>query len=222
MIDAAQGSVEILSVFVLISAAFIINGRDLFALFSLYRLQSFFIFVMAMVLFTRTGSYTTLSLAAITLVSKVLVIPMFLEMMQRKMKIKRDSEFHYLSPTSAIFVSMVMIMISYISLSGVLRELALSNTFFLATVAGVSLTLMGMLFIFSRRQAITNVIGYLTMENGVLLISLFLTELPLIIEALIVLDLFMLVLLATLLAFGIDSADGEEVSPFEKLFGGVK
>jgi len=64
---------------------------------------------------------------------------------------------------------------------------------------------MGMIVILSRKQTITNIVGYLMMENGVLLFSLFLTELPLMVEFLIVLDLIILTLMATILAFGINS-----------------
>jgi len=64
---------------------------------------------------------------------------------------------------------------------------------------------MGMLVIFSRRKVITKVIGYLTMENGVLLFGIFVADLPFIIEILIVIDLMILVLLTTILAVGLDS-----------------
>jgi hydrogenase-4 component E len=56
------------------------------------------------------------------------------------------------------------------------------------------------------------------MENGVVLFSLFLTELPLLIEVLIIVDLVMLTLLATILAFGIDSTIEEfhaRLNPFQ-------
>jgi hydrogenase-4 component E len=55
------------------------------------------------------------------------------------------------------------------------------------------------------------------MENGVVLFSLFLTELPLLIEVLIIVDLIMLTLIATILAFGIDSTIEEfhaRLNPF--------
>ena len=77
------------------------------------------------------------------------------------------------------------------------------------SVIGVSLTLMGMMVIFTRKRMITKILGYLTMENGVLLFSLFIAELPFIIELLIVIDLVMLIVLATVLAFGIDSSIDE-------------
>ena len=55
------------------------------------------------------------------------------------------------------------------------------------------------------------------MENGVVLFSLFLTELPLLIEILIIIDLIMLTLIATVMAFGIDSTIEEfhaRLNPF--------
>jgi hydrogenase-4 component E len=78
---------------------------------------------------------------------------------------------------------------------------------------------MGMIVIFTRKQTLTNIVGYLTMENGVVLFSLFLTELPLLIEILIIIDLIMLTLIATVLAFGIDSTIEEfhaRLNPFSQ------
>ena len=50
-------------------------------------------------------------------------------------------------------------------------------------------------------------VGYLTMENGILLFGLFMAELPFIIELLIIVDLIIFILLATILAFGIESTE---------------
>ena len=76
---------------------------------------------------------------------------------------------------------------------------------FFGAVIGISLVLMGMMVTFSRKKAITKVLGYLSMENGVLLFGLFATELPFIIEFLIIIDLVILILLTTILTVGIDS-----------------
>jgi len=83
----------------------------------------------------------------------------------------------------------------------------------------MSVVFMGMIVIFTRKQTITNIVGYLTMENGVVLFSLFLTELPLLVEFLIVIDLIMITLIATVLAFGIDSSIEEfhaRLNPFQE------
>jgi hydrogenase-4 component E len=107
----------------------------------------------------------------------------------------------------------------YLSFSNLLSGLNRFNSslFFLGATVGMSIVFMGMIVIFTRKQTLTNIIGYLTMENGVVLFSLFLTELPLLIEVLIIVDLIMLTLIVTILAFGIDSTIEEfhaRLNPF--------
>jgi hydrogenase-4 component E len=128
---------------------------------------------------------------------------------QKSMQIKRDLEFRYLTPIGSILVGTAMIFLVYWSFSKFLPELTSDTKFFFGAVIGVSLTLMGMMVIFTRKRVITKILGYLTMENGVLLFSLFVAELPFIIELLIILDLVMLIVLATVLAFGIDTSIDE-------------
>jgi hydrogenase-4 component E len=149
------------------------------------------------------GNRTLLSIAALTLVSKVILIPLFINMIGEKIKISRDMKFNYLEPTASLLLSIVLILLSYVFLSGFFNELG--KLFFMGAVIGLSLTLMGMLVLFSRRKVITKVLGYLTMENGVLLFGVFVAELPFIIEILIIIDLMILVLLTTILAIGLDS-----------------
>lgn len=190
---------------ILVTAAVIIVKRDVLSLISTYSVQSFLLVALSLVLYSENGSAPLLYLAALTLISKVIIIPRFMKRVQEKLNIRRDVEFRYLSPTGALFASIFIILLVYGFLSKVLAELSMSNVFFLGATIGISLTFMGMIIIFSRKQTITNIVGYLTMENGVLLFSLFIAELPLIIEVLIIVDLIILTLLATLLAFGIDS-----------------
>jgi hydrogenase-4 component E len=180
--------------------------KTLSSLFSIYGLQSFFIALIAAILFQATGSYVLLALAMITIVTKVIIIPYMLNRIRRDSGINRDSEFRYLTPVTAIVVGIGIIFVVYVSFSRVL-QLSADNLFFLGAVIGVSLTLMGMLVIFSRQKVVTKVVGYVMMENGVLLFGLFMAELPLIIELLIIVDLIIFVLLSTVLAFGIDTTE---------------
>jgi hydrogenase-4 component E len=122
------------------------------------------------------------------------------------MPTKRDIEFRYLTPASSILLSALLMFIVYTSFSNVAATLFDDRLFFLGAVIGVSLALMGMMVIFSRSKVVSKIVGYLTMENGVLLFGLFIAEMPFIIEVLIVIDLVMLIVLATVMAFGIDSS----------------
>ncbi|MGI5993109.1 MAG: hydrogenase subunit [Methanosarcina sp.] len=201
--------VRILFVFVLITAAFILSTRNIASLLTVYVVQSFLLTLIAASLYLIEGSEKLLAMAALTLVSKVLLIPLFINAIGEKIKISRDLEFNYLEPTASLLVSMGLIMLSYVFLSGFFDEYVLGKLFFIGAVIGLSLTLMGMLVIFSRKKVMTKVIGYLTMENGVLLFGIFVADLPFVIEILIVIDLMILVLLTTILAIGLDSTKNE-------------
>ena len=219
IIAPVENLAQILIVLILATAAIIIMKRDIRSLIKTYAFQSLLLAVMALLLFSATGSLTLLYLAIIILVSKVLIIPRFMGVVQKRLNIKRDVKFHFLSPTTSLLASVVIILFVYLSFSSLLSELNRFNSslFFLGATVGMSIVFMGMIVIFTRKQTITNIVGYLTMENGVVLFSLFLTELPLLIEVLIIVDLIMLTLIATILAFGIDSTIEEfhtRLNPF--------
>jgi len=197
---------RILFVCVLVTAAYIITTRNLRSLVSVYRVQSLILAALASVLYLEEGAVVLLVIAAITLVSKVILIPYFIAAIQEKIQIKRDIEFHFLSPASSLLLSILLVLLIYFAFLRILAGIAVPGSlFFLGAVLGISLMLMGMMVTFSRRKAITKVLGYLSMENGVLLFGLFVTELPFIIEFLIVIDLIILVILTTILTVGIDS-----------------
>ncbi len=219
IIAPTENVAQILIVLILGTAAVIIMKRDLRSLIKTYAIQSLLLAIMALLLFIATGSLTLLLLSIIILISKVWIIPHFMAQVQSKLNIKRDTDFHFLSPNTAIIAGVFIMLFVYLSFSPLLAELNRfdSSIFFLGATVGVSIVFMGMIVIFTRKQTITNIVGYLTMENGVVLFSLFLTELPLLIEILIIIDLIMITLIATILAFGIDSTIEEfhaRLNPF--------
>jgi hydrogenase-4 component E len=200
-----EGILSALFVLVLVTAALVILRRDIPLLFTDYAIQSLFIAVIAFILFLKEGNITLLILSILTFATRVLIIPYVVNKIQKLMKIKRDVSFRYLTPVSSMIASILLIIIIYYSFSKFAKDLTLEGVSYLGAILGISLAFMGMLVIFSRKTAITKIVGYLVMENGVLLFSLFFAELPLIVEILIILDLIMLILIATILAFGIDS-----------------
>jgi hydrogenase-4 component E len=221
MIPYFQDLSTIMMALLLVTGAIIIVKRDIFSLIKTYSTQSLILAILAGLFYFETGSLTLLVLASIIVVSKMIIIPHFMGHIQQKLNIKRDVEFHFLTPQKALFASIFIILFVYVSFSRLLSELNIysSNLFFLGATVGVSLVFMGMIVIFTRKQTITNIVGYLTMENGVVLFSFFLAELPLMVEILIIVDLIILTQLATILAFGIDSSIEEfhaRLNPFHK------
>ncbi|MDQ1274830.1 MAG: hydrogenase-4 component [Euryarchaeota archaeon] len=219
MIDPTflEGIIKILFVFVLISAGLIISTRNLSSVLTAYTFQSFLLAAVSSLLYMIDGKDQLLLLAVLTLASKVILIPYFISRIEQKIKIGRDLHFAYLEPTSSLLLSIGLIILSYTFLSRVFEGLPLSKLFFFGAVIGLSLTLMGMLVMFSRKRVITKALGYLSMENGVLMFGLFVTELPFIIEVLIIIDLIILVILTTILAVGMDSSIEEYRQKVRKL-----
>ncbi|MDP3563055.1 MAG: hydrogenase subunit, partial [Methanoregula sp.] len=208
MIDTAiaVGIIRILFVCIIITAAYIISTRNLLSVVSVYALQSLTLVGIALALWSLEGSMVLLGIAVVTFISKVLIIPYFIATIQEKIRIKRDIEFHYLDPTSSLLISMALMLVIYLALAKIMQDTPVRESlFFFGAVLGISLMLMGMMVTFSRKRAITKVLGFLSMENGVLLFGMFVTELPFIIEFLIIIDLIILVILTAILSVGIDS-----------------
>ncbi len=208
MIDTStiEGIIRILFVGIIITAAYIISTRNLLSVVSVYAVQSLTLVFIALALYSLEGSLVLLAIAIITFFSKVLIIPYFITTIQERIRIKRDIEFHFLNPTTSLLISMVLMLVIYMVLSRIMQGTpARESLFFFGAVLGISLMLMGMMVTFSRKRVITKALGFLSMENGVLLFGLFVTELPFIIEFLIIIDLIILVLLTTIISVGIDS-----------------
>lgn len=201
--------IQISLICVVLTVAIISITKSLSVLIRGYAIQSLILSVICVVLYTETKNATLLWLCAITILSKVLLIPVVISKLQNKMKLHRELKFHYLSPVGSIFASIAIVLLTYSILSNILEPLNLTKIGIFGTAMGLSLALIGMLIIASRKRMITKIVGYLTMENGVLLLSLFVAELPFIIEILMMLDLVMLSVIATLLVFGIDTSIDE-------------
>ncbi len=201
-----QEIIRVLFVVIIITAAYIISTRNLLSLVSMYAAQSLTLVAIAVSLYFLEGAPVLIAIAVITFISKVLIIPYFIATVQERIRIRRDIEFHFLNPTTSLILSVALMLLIYIALSQIMHGTpARESLFFFGAVLGLSLMMMGMMVTFSRKRAITKVLGYLSMENGVLLFGLFVTELPFIIEFLIIIDLIILVILTTILTVGLDS-----------------
>lgn len=204
--EMAPVFIRICLILVLVSAAFLLTSKNLSNLVRTYQYQAFLLVCIALGLVFIEEHPVLILVACLTLVSKVFGLPAFIRMIEERISIQQDIKFSYLQPAGALMVSMGIILLVYVCFARILNSLyANNNLFFLGSVIGVSLVLMGLIAVCTRRMAITKVIGYLSMENGVLLFGLFVTELPFIIEFVIMVDLIILVLLTTILTVGIDS-----------------
>ncbi|MBP7034775.1 MAG: hydrogenase 4 membrane subunit [Euryarchaeota archaeon ADurb.Bin294] len=205
--EVAPVWIRICLILVLVSGGFLLSSRSMSNLVRTYQFQSFLLVLIALGLCILEGHITLLLVAVLTLVSKVWGIPACIRLIQERIHIQQDLKFSYLRPPGALMLSILIILLVYVCFAQILESLyAASSLFFLGSVIGVSLVLMGLLAVCIRRMAISKVIGYLSMENGVLAFGLFVTELPFFIEFVIIIDLIILVLLTSIMTVGIDSS----------------
>jgi len=129
-------------------------------------------------------------LAAITvgiILAKGVAIPYFIGNAVRKAQIRREVEpFIGYVPTlllGAIFTALSFVFAERLPLAPEHRDL-------LFVPASIATLLTGFLLLTTRRKAISQVIGYLVMENGIFVFGLLLTEaMPVMVEAGALLDL---------------------------------
>lgn len=120
---------------------------------------------------------------------KVLFIPRYLERLARRMSAERESQ-PYVNITSSLVIAALLVLLAY----AVMRPLVLASQ--LPTRGGLPLA-MGVIFIglfvlISRKNALTQIVGFLVLENGIALLAVLGTfGIPLIVELGVFLDAMM-------------------------------
>jgi len=122
------------------------------------------------------------------------------------MKIYVDLEYNLVGPTASVFISLIIFGMLFFLFLGIKEQLRANSLNYISIILGMSMLFIGMLIIITRKKIITKIIGYLIMENGVVLLSIFIGDLPLLIEILILIDLLVLLAITSVLGFGMNSS----------------
>src|SRR5207244_4210436 len=136
----------------------------------------------------EAGASQYLLLAGVVVAIKALAIPSFLGWTADRIGIRRDNG-TLLSPTLALLVGVGMLALGYL-LTGQIAAVSVLYP----GAAGMALTLLliGMLLMLTRCLAISQIIGFLVLENGIFLYGLTQTHgVPLVVELGVVLDVMM-------------------------------
>ncbi|MBI4528980.1 MAG: hypothetical protein HY695_34720 [Deltaproteobacteria bacterium] len=120
---------------------------------------------------------------------KVLVIPRYLERLAKQVGAEHESQ-PYVNITSSLVIAGLLVLLAY----AVVRPLVLASH--LPTRGGLPLAVgvifVGLFVLISRKKALTQIVGFLVLENGVALLALLGTfGIPLIVELGVFLDVMM-------------------------------
>lgn len=139
-----------------------------------------------------------LKLAGIVLLIKAIFIPIFLAWAARRLKIPQDVS-ALLNPTTSLLVGLAVLGVGYF-LAPQFAVTAMGNS----GAAGMALTLLiiGMLLMITRRLALSQLIGFLVLENGIFLYGLTQTHgMPMLLEMGVVFEVLVGVLIAGFVIF---------------------
>lgn len=142
-----------------------------------------------------------LILALVVFLIKAVGIPVFLERSAKRMGIERDHGVS-ISSTLTLMIGCGVLFLGYF-LTPQFAVPAMMNR--VSAGMALALILIGMLLMITRRLALSQVIGFLTMENGIFLYSLTQTHhMPMLVEMGIVFEVLIGVLIAGVFIFRIN------------------
>jgi hydrogenase-4 component E len=202
----------------LVSAYLMVGQKALFTTIRLYALQSLLLGIVAATIAVSESRHELFVTAAITVVLKAMLIPWFLMRIIDKIGIHREIE-PFLSVPASLLVCLGLTVVGYRVSTG-FPEGGRGVSHHLIGVA-LSMLLVGLFLMVTRKKAITQILALLTVENAVFLVAIGVTPgMPLVVELGIAFDVIVAVLLLGILVQRIvDRFESMDVSRLSKLKG---
>ena len=181
----------------LVSAYLMVGQKALFTTIRLYGLQSLLLAIVATTMAISESRPELFVTAALTVVLKTILIPWFLMRTVDRIGIHREIE-PFLNVPVSLLICLGLTVVGYRVSTG-FEEGAQQVTHHLIGVA-LSLLLIGLFLMVTRKKAITQILALLTVENAVFLVAVGVTTgMPLIVEFGIAFDVILAVLVLGIL-----------------------
>lgn len=151
-----------------------------------------------------------------TLIIKAYVIPAFLKKVVKKTHAHRDTEAN-IPHFYCLFISSVILFAGFLTANITTPEFKLVDSVYFGVSLSIIITSLWLITI--KHKVLSNVIGFITMENGIFLLSLSVAkEMPIIVNLGVLLDLFIAVFILGMLIREINNEfDDMEVSHLSDL-----
>jgi hydrogenase-4 component E len=181
----------------LVTAYLMVGQKALFTTIRLYGLQSLLLAIVATTIAISESRPELFVTAALTMVLKTILIPWFLMRTVDRIGIHREIE-PFLNVPVSLLICLGLTVVGYRVSTG-FEEGAQQVTHHLIGVA-LSLLLIGLFLMVTRKKAITQILALLTVENAVFLVAVGVTTgMPLVVEFGIAFDVILAVLVLGIL-----------------------
>ncbi len=174
---------------VLLFGIILLWRKSLHAYIDAFRWQSVVLSVMLLITGTFSNDHELYAVALFLFILKAVVIPHYLERMEKRFGDHRELQ-PYVNVASSLILSGMLVLLAYV----ITRPLVLISD--LPTRSGIPLA-MGLIFVglfvlVTRKKAISQIVGFLVMENGIALLALLGTYgTPIIVELGVFLDVLL-------------------------------
>jgi hydrogenase-4 component E len=202
----------------LVTAYLTVGQKALFTTIRLFAVQSLFLATVAGIAAVAQGRHELLVTAALTVALKAIVIPWFLMRVIDRIGINREVE-PVLSVPASLLIAVGLTVVGY-RVSTAFPEGARGVSHHVIGVA-LSMMLIGLFVMVTRKKAITQILALLTVENAVFLVAVVVTSgMPLIVELGISFDVILAVaILGVLVSRIVARFESMDVSRLSRLRG---
>ena len=201
---------------ILLLAFAMLAQRRVLQLIDLFALQGLTLCLSTLVVAVKTGQSHLYWSAGLTLLLKALLLPWILHRLVRRLQIKGEVEALINIPTTML-VGIGLVIVAF---NVALPISQLSHTITRGTLGiALAVVMLAFLMMITRRKAITQVVGFLSMENGLFLAATSATYgMPMVVELGIALDVLVGALILGVFFFQIrDQFDSLDIHHMERL-----
>jgi hydrogenase-4 component E len=193
-----------------------LSQRRIVSLVNMLALQGALLFMATLLLAWRTGDRNLYLSAGLTLGLKVIFLPWLLHRLIRRLGVYWDTE-PLLNITGTMLVGVLVVIFSF-GLAQPISALASTATRNSIGIA-VAVILIAFLTMITRRKAMSQVVGFLSMENGLFFGAMSATYgMPMIVELGVALDVLVAMLVLGVFFFQIrEQFDSLDLKNFESL-----
>jgi hydrogenase-4 component E len=210
--------INLLAALLLLIAFAMLTQRRILSLIKLFAMQGFVLALSTFIVAWSTGQHHLYYSAGLTLLLKVLLLPWLLHRLIHKLNVRWDVETMINIPTTML-VGIALVIFAF-NLAAPIAQLAEGITRGLIGIALASV-LLSLLMMLTRRKAVSQVVAFLSLENGLFFAATSATQgMPLVVELGIALDVLVATFIFGIFFFQIrETFDSLDITHMEKLKG---
>ncbi len=208
--------INLLAALLLLIAFAMLTQRRILSLIKLFAMQGFVLALSTFIVAFSTDQHHLYYSAGLTLLLKVLLLPWLLHRLIHKLNVRWDVETMINIPTTML-VGIGLVIFAF-NLAAPISQLAEGLTRGLIGIA-LACVLLSLLMMLTRRKAVSQVVAFLSLENGLFFAATSATQgMPLVVELGIALDVLVATFIFGIFFFQIrETFDSLDITHMEKL-----